>query len=64
MAVRMRYEDKIKLSDVDLERENECGFCLEPHTKWFCQTVAMPSALIATAIGTQDRNLARSAGEV
>lgn len=33
MAVRKRYEDKIKLSDVDLERENECGICLEPCTK-------------------------------
>ncbi|BBH03713.1 GDSL-like Lipase/Acylhydrolase superfamily protein [Prunus dulcis] len=33
MAARKRYEDKIKLSDVDLERENECGICLEPCTK-------------------------------
>ncbi|KAK9926724.1 hypothetical protein M0R45_023937 [Rubus argutus] len=33
MVVKNRYEDKIKLSDVDLEREKECGICLEPCTK-------------------------------
>ncbi|PRQ45646.1 hypothetical protein RchiOBHm_Chr3g0493731 [Rosa chinensis] len=33
MVVKKRYEDKIKLSDVDLDREKECGICLEPCTK-------------------------------
>lgn len=34
MAVRKISEDKWKkLSDVDLEREDECGICLEPCTK-------------------------------
>ncbi|KAM1322399.1 hypothetical protein ACFX2I_015182 [Malus domestica] len=33
MAARKPYEDKIKLSDVDLEREDECGICLVPCTK-------------------------------
>ncbi|XP_030967981.1 E3 ubiquitin-protein ligase AIRP2-like isoform X2 [Quercus lobata] len=32
MVVRKKLEDK-KLSDVDLEREDECGICLEPCTK-------------------------------
>ncbi|KAG6639394.1 hypothetical protein CIPAW_10G096800 [Carya illinoinensis] len=34
MAVRKKSEDRWKkLSDVDLEREDECGICLEPCTK-------------------------------
>ncbi|XP_062029532.1 E3 ubiquitin-protein ligase AIRP2-like [Rosa rugosa] len=33
MVVKKRYEDKIKLSDVEVERERECGICLEPCTK-------------------------------
>lgn len=33
MAARKRYNDKIKLLDVDLEREDECGICLVPCTK-------------------------------
>ncbi|XAR50286.1 hypothetical protein NMG60_11004571 [Bertholletia excelsa] len=33
IAVQKRIEEKIKLSDVDLEREDECGICLEPCTK-------------------------------
>ncbi|KAK7815406.1 e3 ubiquitin-protein ligase airp2 [Quercus suber] len=32
MVVRKKLEDK-KLSDVDMEREDECGICLEPCTK-------------------------------
>ncbi|KAL0011524.1 hypothetical protein SO802_006632 [Lithocarpus litseifolius] len=32
MVVRKKLEDK-KLSDVDLEREDECGICLGPCTK-------------------------------
>ncbi|XP_057464625.1 E3 ubiquitin-protein ligase AIRP2-like isoform X2 [Actinidia eriantha] len=31
--VRKRLEEKKKHSDVDLEREDECGICLEPCTK-------------------------------
>ncbi|XP_059438327.1 E3 ubiquitin-protein ligase AIRP2-like [Corylus avellana] len=33
MVVRKKLEDKRKLSDLDLEREDECGICLEPCTK-------------------------------
>ncbi|CAN6585495.1 unnamed protein product [Malus baccata var. baccata] len=33
IAARKPYEDKIKLSDVDLEREDECGICLVTCTK-------------------------------
>ena len=33
MVVRTKLEDKRKLSDLDLEREDECGICLEPCTK-------------------------------
>ncbi|GAV63623.1 zf-C3HC4_2 domain-containing protein [Cephalotus follicularis] len=33
MVVRKRLEDKSKLSDVDMDREDECGICLEPCTK-------------------------------
>lgn len=32
MVVRKKLEDK-KLSDLDMEREDECGICLEPCTK-------------------------------
>jgi hypothetical protein len=33
MIVRKKSEDKRKNSDVDLEREDECGICLESCTK-------------------------------
>ncbi|KAK9277947.1 hypothetical protein L1049_027504 [Liquidambar formosana] len=33
LAVRKRQEERRKLSDVDLERDDECGICLEPCTK-------------------------------
>ncbi|KAG5230271.1 hypothetical protein OIU76_022306 [Salix suchowensis] len=33
MMVKNRLEDRRKLSDVDLLREDECGICLEPCTK-------------------------------
>ncbi|XP_015882324.1 E3 ubiquitin-protein ligase AIRP2 isoform X2 [Ziziphus jujuba] len=33
MVVGKRYEDDKKLSNLDLEREDECGICLEPCTK-------------------------------
>lgn len=33
MVVRKKLEDRRKLSDLDLEREDECGICLEPCTK-------------------------------
>uniref|UniRef100_A0A2N9EJZ7 RING-type domain-containing protein n=1 Tax=Fagus sylvatica TaxID=28930 RepID=A0A2N9EJZ7_FAGSY len=33
MVVRKKLEDKKKISNVDLEREDECGICLEPCTK-------------------------------
>ncbi|XAR67935.1 hypothetical protein NMG60_11002878 [Bertholletia excelsa] len=33
MTVKKRLEEKRKCSDVDLEREDECGICLEPCTK-------------------------------
>ncbi|KAJ6418139.1 hypothetical protein OIU84_001512 [Salix udensis] len=33
MIVKNRLEDRRKLSDVDLLREDECGICLEPCTK-------------------------------
>ncbi|KAB1208588.1 hypothetical protein CJ030_MR7G001011 [Morella rubra] len=33
MVVRKKLEYKRNLSDVDLEREDECGICLEPCTK-------------------------------
>ncbi|XP_059443871.1 E3 ubiquitin-protein ligase AIRP2-like isoform X2 [Corylus avellana] len=33
MAVRKKLENKRKISDVDLDREDECGICLESCTK-------------------------------
>ncbi|KAF3436804.1 hypothetical protein FNV43_RR19557 [Rhamnella rubrinervis] len=33
MVVKNSFEDKRKLSNVDTEREDECGICLEPCTK-------------------------------
>ncbi|KAI4336270.1 hypothetical protein L6164_014815 [Bauhinia variegata] len=33
MVISRNVEDKSKPSDVDLQRENECGICLEPCTK-------------------------------
>jgi hypothetical protein len=33
MIVKNRLEDRRKLSDVELLREDECGICLEPCTK-------------------------------
>ncbi|GMN56838.1 hypothetical protein TIFTF001_025949 [Ficus carica] len=33
MVVRKRYEVKKESSDADMEREDECGICLEPCTK-------------------------------
>ncbi|XP_021638562.1 E3 ubiquitin-protein ligase AIRP2 isoform X1 [Hevea brasiliensis] len=32
-VVKKRLEERRKLSDTDLEREDECGICLEPCTK-------------------------------
>ncbi|KAJ0104835.1 hypothetical protein Patl1_18223 [Pistacia atlantica] len=40
-----RLEDKWKLSDMDLEREDECGICLDPCTK-----VVLPSCCHAMCI--------------
>ncbi|XP_057970433.1 E3 ubiquitin-protein ligase AIRP2-like isoform X2 [Malania oleifera] len=33
LAAKKRLQEKKKLSDVDLEREDECGICMEPGTK-------------------------------
>ncbi|XP_015578816.1 E3 ubiquitin-protein ligase AIRP2 isoform X2 [Ricinus communis] len=33
MVVKMGLEDRRKVSDMDLDREDECGICLEPCTK-------------------------------
>ncbi|CAL5372913.1 unnamed protein product [Camellia sinensis] len=33
MIIEKRLEEKRKHSDIDLEREDECGICLEPCTK-------------------------------
>ncbi|KDP30981.1 hypothetical protein JCGZ_11357 [Jatropha curcas] len=33
MVVKRRPDDRKKLPDMDLEREDECGICLEPCTK-------------------------------
>ncbi|KAK2648051.1 hypothetical protein Ddye_015540 [Dipteronia dyeriana] len=38
MVVRKRLEDTKKLSDMDMEREDECGICLE-----LCTKVVLPS---------------------
>ncbi|GFZ11955.1 RING/U-box superfamily protein [Actinidia rufa] len=38
MIVRKRLEDEKKHSDVDLERQDECGICLEPCTKMVLPT--------------------------
>ncbi|KAJ0049402.1 hypothetical protein Pint_15622 [Pistacia integerrima] len=45
MISRKRLEDKWKLSDMDLEREDECGICLDPCTK-----VVLPSCCHAMCI--------------
>ncbi|KAL5748263.1 hypothetical protein ACOSP7_025296 [Xanthoceras sorbifolium] len=45
MVVRKRQEDKRKFLDMDLEREDECGICLEPCTK-----VVLPSCCHAMCI--------------
>lgn len=45
MVSRKRLEDKWKLSDMDLEREDECGICLDPCTK-----VVLPSCCHAMCI--------------
>ncbi|XP_057488773.1 E3 ubiquitin-protein ligase AIRP2-like isoform X1 [Actinidia eriantha] len=38
MIVRKRLEEEKKHSDVDLERQDECGICLEPCTKMVIPT--------------------------
>ncbi|TXG51342.1 hypothetical protein EZV62_023866 [Acer yangbiense] len=45
MVVRKRLEDTKKLSDMDLEREDECGICLE-----LCTKVVLPSCCHAMCI--------------
>ncbi|GFZ07874.1 RING/U-box superfamily protein [Actinidia rufa] len=43
--VRKRLDEKKKHSDVDLEREDECGICLEP-----CTTMVLPNCCHAMCI--------------
>ncbi|XP_050377844.1 E3 ubiquitin-protein ligase AIRP2-like [Argentina anserina] len=45
MIVKKRYEGKIKLSDIDLEREKECGICLE-----LCTKMVLPNCCHAMCI--------------
>lgn len=33
VVVKKRLEERRKLTDMDIEREDECGICLEPCTK-------------------------------
>lgn len=45
MVVRKRYEDKKESSDADMEREDECGICLEP-----CSKMVLPNCCHAMCI--------------
>ncbi|MBA0825067.1 hypothetical protein Goarm_021684 [Gossypium armourianum] len=45
MVVKKKLDDKRKVSDMELEREDECGICLEP-----CNKVVLPNCCHAMCI--------------
>ncbi|XP_022736769.1 uncharacterized protein LOC111289751 [Durio zibethinus] len=45
MVVKKKLDDKRKVSDVELEREDECGICLEP-----CNKIVLPNCCHAMCI--------------
>ncbi|XP_022776074.1 RING-H2 finger protein ATL47-like isoform X2 [Durio zibethinus] len=45
MVVKKKLDDKRKVSDVELEREDECGICLEP-----CSKIVLPNCCHAMCI--------------
>ncbi|XP_021286565.1 RING-H2 finger protein ATL47-like [Herrania umbratica] len=45
MVVRKKLEDKRKVTDMELEREDECGICLEP-----CNKIVLPNCCHAMCI--------------
>ncbi|XWS47844.1 hypothetical protein CRYUN_Cryun13aG0020000 [Craigia yunnanensis] len=45
MVVKKKLYDKRKVSDVELEREDECGICLEP-----CNKIVLPNCCHAMCI--------------
>ncbi len=54
---KKRLEGDGRLTNVDLDREDECGICLEPCTKWFCLIAVMQCASNAIAIGNYHPNV-------
>ena len=54
---KKRLEGDGRLANVDLDREDECGICLEPCTKWFCLIAVMQCASNAIAIGNYHPNV-------
>ena len=55
MIVRKKLDDKRKIAEGDLEREDECGICLESCTKMVFLIAATPCASIATMTGIYNR---------
>ncbi|KAF2286568.1 hypothetical protein GH714_017713 [Hevea brasiliensis] len=53
---KKRVDGDIRLANVDIEREDECGIAWSLAQKWSCLIVAMQCASNATAIGTQGQN--------
>ncbi|EOY22369.1 hypothetical protein QUC31_007693 [Theobroma cacao] len=45
MVVRKKLDDKRKVTDMELEREDECGICLEP-----CNKIVLPNCCHAMCI--------------